>query len=120
GALRRVAQGKPFSRPSNAPQHVSVVFDELEELRESLESRSTGDADELTGWAEQLDQGLRGLKAAVSEQEGAATEVRRAIEQTQKSLTSLSQHMETLAISADESSSSILEMSATNDEVAEN
>jgi len=125
-ALRRVGQRKSYNRPATAPDYVQAVYDELEEVREALESPAlaaqvaAGEAQGLVHLAERLESSLGLLKGTIVEQEGAGAEVRRAVERAQKSLARLSEHVDTLAVSADESSSSILEMSATNDEVAEN
>jgi len=125
-AVRRVAQKKSYSRPEGAPDFVQAVYDELDEVKDALEVPSGGastgsrNAQELIDLARRLEDSLGLLKGTILEQEGAGGEVRRAVERAQKSLARLSEHVDTLAVSADESSSSILEMSATNDEVAEN
>ena len=121
-AIRKMGQGKSFTRPSDAPDHVQAVYDELDEAQEGIDSRikASGNLEEFAELASRLEQSLESLKSTIGDQEGASLEVRRSVERAQRSLVSLSQHVDTLAVSADESSSSILEMSATNDEVAEN
>lgn len=124
-ALRKLGQRKSFIRPDTAPEHVLAVYDELEELREVLETlqqSAPSHGVQLGEIVAQIDQGIASLQnvhSTILYQESAGQDVRNAVQRTQQSLRNLSQHIDTLAVSADESSSSILEMSATNDEVAE-
>lgn len=119
-SIRKLAQGKNYHRPEASPEYVASVYDELDELREHLNHQPKTDLSELTSLTERLESSLGALRSSLGDQDQASLEVKRSVERTQKSLTSLAQHVDTLAVSADESSSSILEMSATNDEVAEN
>ncbi len=116
-------------------------IDRLESERRALEESVAETARELTRVTDELER--RGsnaarLRAQVQEAEGiVASNVEKlsagfgqqmaAVEQTITSMQSIStalhqisQHIEALASNAEESSSSILEMTATNDEVAEN
>jgi len=134
-ALRKVLQGKPFQRPEAEPDIIHAIYDELEEVEQLLSKKkpslrppslspaapSPQDARELSDESlEALGVGISQLEKAVVEQRGANGDVRTAVAQAQSKLEGLAAHVQTLATSADESSSSVLEMSATTEEVAEN
>jgi methyl-accepting chemotaxis protein len=136
-ALRKVLQGKPFQRPEAEPDIIHAIYDELEEVEQLLSKKkpslkppslspaatspSQQDARDLSDESlEALGVGISQLEKAVVEQRGANGDVRTAVAQAQSKLEGLAAHVQTLATSADESSSSVLEMSATTEEVAEN
>ena len=139
-ALRRIINGKPFERPDAEPDIIHAIYDELEEVEEMLkesrarkskapslrpvatETAAKGGPEAWVGAEaiEQLRTAIGALGALVSEQRGANGEVHSAVASAQEKLRGLASHVQTLANSADESSSSVLEMSATTDEVAEN
>src|SRR5689334_1346724 len=67
-----------------------------------------------------IDDSVRRLKDGVTGHLGSVDETSRLARDLAASIKDVSTHAETLASSAEESSSSILEMTATHDEVAEN
>jgi len=139
-ALRKVIQGKPFQRPEAEPDIIHAIYDELEELEQLLRRKPSLKPPGATAAAapaegatraptggepteealEALGVAINQLEKAVVEQRGANGDVRTAVARAQSKLEGLAAHVQTLATSADESSSSVLEMSATTEEVAEN
>ncbi len=123
-ALRKIGQGKTHVRPAELGEALAGVYDELDELRESLlESVSTAAAAPQGALeqseARELLKTLDRLSESFTERATATTGAISAIEHAQDDISNLSSNVQTLATSADESSSSVLEMSATTDEVAE-
>ncbi len=128
-ALRKIRTGKSFERPLEADAAVAALFDELDEIAERLGQNGQGPyATDINGSTnllspeekQQLQSAIRILENSLSEHESTNSDVQAAVARAQDKLEGLSAHVQTLATSADESSSSILEMSATTDEVAEN
>lgn len=120
-ALRRIAQGKQFERPQTTSDAEASVYDELEELRDAFLDDSPGSSPKIeSAEIEALDNALLDLEEAIDEDDRTSREAIEAIKTAKQNLTGLSANVQTLATSADESSSSVLEMSATTDEVAEN
>ncbi len=120
-ALRKAAQKKEYQRPSTENQALLSVYDELDELKATLEENGARDAPRtLQNELAELEECLGDLQTATDQQELAHASVASSVQLAQSKLTDLSAHAQALATSADESSSSVLEMSATTDEVAEN
>lgn len=137
-ALRRVASGKSFERPTAEPDIIHAIYDEIEEIESLLRgvsgpgtsgpasatsSQVTSDSasPRLSGsQLEELERAIAELSSIVDDQVTTNAGVQAAVLGAQDRLQGLASHVQTLATSADESSSSVLEMSATTDEVAEN
>ncbi|MBN2192653.1 MAG: chemotaxis protein [Polyangiaceae bacterium] len=140
-AVRRTSDGKRAEPPTNARPALRAVFEELENLRDSLaETRDhmTNQTSELarlqktaaheredresrlTTASQELAEVIRQLTEGVASQMNASDEAARYVEEMTNSLRDVAQNTEVLAESAEESSSSILEMTATTEEVADN
>lgn len=122
-AVRRLAEGRPITRPAQADPALLAVYDELDEVASQVSDLRSSSGDRLKHVGElagTINDSLRRLTEAVAQQQALSDEAQRHIGDSTASLRDIAQHVETLASAADESSSSILEMTATNDEVAEN
>lgn len=122
-ALRRLADGRPITRPAQGDPALLAVYDELDEIASQVSGLRSSSGERLKQVGElagSIGDSLRRLTEAVAQQQSFSDEAQRHIGDTTSSLREIAQHVETLASAADESSSSILEMTATNDEVAEN
>lgn len=120
-AIKRIAQGKEVGRPRETNENEGHVYDELEELTQLFtESQKKAARSISEGEMRALLTTLAEVNSAFEENAGARKSAVAAIEDAQRNLAGFSSNVQTLATSADESSSSVLEMSATTDEVAEN
>jgi methyl-accepting chemotaxis protein len=122
-AIRQVRDGDRPALPQNLDPVFFSVFDALGELAE-VKPRQLAEAKPRLGGAEEiidsLNQDSDKLADAVRSQLGVVEEVVKAAQEVSHSVGQTSKQVEVLASSAEESSSSILEITATNDEVAEN
>lgn len=121
-AVRRLRQGKRVTTPAQASAELASLYEELSELAESLQEaqKARGNAKIATDVAIAMSDSVRLLAESVTAQIEAGDQTTRNVRQLGGGLKDFGQHIEVLAASAEESSSSILQMTATNDEVAEN
>ncbi len=130
-------RGQRPSRLANMPQAVSEILDVLDNVAVEIEQKTHRSVEleqalakshaeverrnkELAEAEHALSTQLDSFTVSLNEQAVSIDQATRAMANTAEVLGQLSQSVEVLAQSAEESSSSILEMKATNDEVAEN
>jgi len=139
--IRRARRGDRPSAPTGASPDVSRLFDELgrmaddEERRvretkedEDKRARATADVEErrvrdardAVDVREQLEVVSKKLAEGVSLQSTAASETKSLVQDIDRAMRAFSTTVEVLTQNAEESSSSILEMTATSSEVADN
>src|SRR5690554_4202236 len=92
------------------------LLSEVSALREQVDEIKLSYA----GATETIEANLESIEGGLAEQSAAVDQTTQSMRQITDSLQEIAQHVEALASSAEESSSSILEMTATNDEVVEN
>jgi methyl-accepting chemotaxis protein len=122
-ATERLLEGKRPKSPAQVPPVLEPVFTELGEIGTQMVKLR----EQTAGKRREFEQALETIEAATTPLGEIATMELHAGEKAVESIRALAdslrqiaQHVEVLAASAEESSSSILEMTATNDEVAEN
>jgi methyl-accepting chemotaxis protein len=122
-AIRQVKDGNAPSPPATLDPIYFPVFDALGELAEldrpqlpEKKGRLDGTEELVSSLAQDGDK----LADTVRIQLGAVEEVVKAAQEVSQGVSQTSKQVEALASSAEESSSSILQITATNDEVAEN
>ena len=114
--LRRARRGERPSPPLGASPELARVFDELGRVSEEDDKRTR----ELKEAQDQLESICRKLQEGVQAQASAAEDTARLVRDIGGSMRAFSTSVEALTENAAESSSSILEMTATSSEVAEN
>ena len=116
-AVRRVLDGKRPDAPIGAPVGVAQIYQELQEAHEKFEelsTRSNRNETELQEAAASLSAAVRTLTEGVAAQLNASDESARYVKEVTNALREIAQHVEVLAASAEESSSSILEMTTSS------
>jgi methyl-accepting chemotaxis protein len=132
GAKAALRGDKP-QRPRHLNEELRLVYDVLDDMTLELTQlkRKLGDTEQTASKAREdrrevliVEKDLSGqvddLGASLSEQVASVEQVARAVNEAGEVLRGVAENVEVLASSAEESSSSILEMRATNDEMAEN
>jgi methyl-accepting chemotaxis protein len=114
--LRRARRGDRPSPPIGATPEIARVFDDLARIAEEEEKRSR-DAKDAQDQFETL---ARKLQEGVLLQVTAADDTSRLVKDIAGAMRAFSSSVESLTQNAEESSSSILEMTATSSEVADN
>jgi methyl-accepting chemotaxis protein len=114
--LRRAKRGDRPSPPIGASPELSRVFDDLARLAEEEEKRARDAKDAQ----EQFDLLARKLQEGVQLQVTAADDTSRLVKDIAGAMRAFSTSVEALTQNAESSSSSILEMTATSSEVADN
>jgi methyl-accepting chemotaxis protein len=114
--VRRARRGDRPSPPIGASPDLARVFDELGRLADEEEKRTR----ELKDAHDQFEQLARKLQDGVQTQAAAADDTARLVKDIGGAMRAFSTSVESLTQNAAESSSSILEMTATSSEVAEN
>jgi methyl-accepting chemotaxis protein len=122
-ATERVLEGRRPKPTGPVPPALEPVFSELTEIAAEMARLHTQRLDKQTELGQALER-VNVTAAPLGEMADAELHAgEKAVESIRAladSLRQIAQHVEVLAASAEESSSSILEMTATNDEVAEN
>jgi methyl-accepting chemotaxis protein len=122
-ATERLLEGKRPKPAGPVPPALEPVFAELGEIAARMD-KLRNESSEMHGEIEQATERVTAATAPLGELADAELHAgEKAVESIRAladSLRQIAQHVEVLAASAEESSSSILEMTATNDEVAEN
>ena len=122
-AVRRVLDGKKPEAPAGAPLAVQLVYQELQEAHDAfveLSARSNRNEAELQDAATSLSSAVRTLTEGVAAQLTASDETAKYVKEVTNALREIAQHVEVLAANAEESSSSVLQMTATNEQVGGN
>lgn len=136
-ALEAVRQGKQPVRPADASLDLVDTYNAIEALvADSQESAKRASAqerqleelqrakgrifDDLRESQHQVDQDVKTCSTTAQQQEEAIRDIFNAFRDAATAFKRVAQFVEGLSMSAEESSSSILEMKTTNDEVAEN
>ncbi len=122
-ASRRILDGKRPESPSGAMPEVARVFESLDQVYEGyteLSERGGPNTEDIEHAATSVMSAVRSLTDGVANQMNAAEESSRHLKEMSNLLRELGQNVEVLAANAEESSSSVLEMTATNETVAEN
>jgi methyl-accepting chemotaxis protein len=132
GAKAAVRGDKP-QRPRQANDELRQVYDVLDDIALDLvqlkkklsdteisNTKAREDRREVLTVEKDLSTQVDDLGASLSEQVASVEQVARAVNEAGEVLRGVAENVEVLASSAEESSSSILEMRATNDEMAEN
>jgi methyl-accepting chemotaxis protein len=115
-AVRRARRGDRVSPPSGASADVRSAFDDIARIADEEEKR----ARETRDVNEQLESLTRKLQEGVLAQVSAADDTARLVREIGGAMRAFSTSVESLTQNAEQSSSSILEMTATNSEVATN
>lgn len=115
-AFRRARRGDRVSAPSGATPDVARLYDELGRIADEEEKR----ARDLKDAQDQLETVSRKLQDGVQLQVTATDDTARLVRDIGSAMRTFSNSVEALTQNAAESSSSILEMTATSSEVAEN
>src|SRR3984885_15152137 len=122
-SIRRASSGERPTSPAGATGELARTYEELGALADRR-ARETADhakrSRELDDAEHTLEEVTRRLSEGVTMQVTASEETTKLIRGMTSQVHEIAQHVEALTSSAEESSSSILEMTATNDEVAEN
>jgi methyl-accepting chemotaxis protein len=122
-AVRRASAGDRVQSPPDATPELARVYEELStlsEARKAEQAEGEARAHALKGTDKTLDDVAQKLRDGMSAQAVGIDETSRLVRELANALRDVSTHVESLTSSAEESSSSILQMTATNDEVAEN
>ena len=114
--VRRAAAGERPTPPADAAPELRVAYDELGRTAESAKARRQ----ELRALVGKLDEQHLALRAIVEGELGVVEEGVRRVREVLAALQEVGRHVEALAKSAEDSSSSIRRLTTTNDEVAEN
>lgn len=114
--LRRAREGRAPRPPAGASPELARVFDDLAGMAEEEDRRARAAKDAQ----EQLETLARKLQEGVGMQVAAADDTSRLVKDVAEAMRALSSSVESLTKNAEASSSSILEMTATSSEVADN
>ncbi|MBI5535427.1 MAG: methyl-accepting chemotaxis protein [Deltaproteobacteria bacterium] len=121
-AAKSAAEGARVEVPPSARAESKRAFDQIARLADAVVQAKQNEGTRLPALRTALsniEDGLKKLEDGASRRGKLSSETADAIKEVAAALKSIGQHVEGLTSSAEESSSSILSMTSTNDEVAE-
>ncbi len=123
GVLEGVRRGEPLPNPDSLPAAIRPMAGDLIAIVNDLQTKIGANRRKQSELEERLERSVATMEEVITgaaEQQAMFSEFNKALEALSHSISNSTSHMETLSTSAEESSSSILQMTMTNEEVAEN